>query len=517
MSVTQPAPPDGDAQSAPSRRRGLGTRALYVVIGAVVAVSVLLRLPFLHNGTYPDEGGMLVVARHWHTGGPYLYGDYFLARPPLILALFRVAGELGGILAVRVIGLGLVAVVVASAAWAGASLAGRRGAVTAAVVSAAFLTNPMLGSREVDAETVGLPFAMTAAACVLAAYRRPRGTPARAWLLVGGGALAVGALLSKQNLADSLAFGLVLVVGSALVEKEDRGRALTDVAWLGLGIAVPVLATLVWAGTASAGIHELVYELYGFRAQGGQAVLTQPTSAQNERLGNLVESSIRSGLVLVVLASLFLLRRRWWRDPVTLALLAMLVTALVGVAGGGQYWIHYALGMVPVTALLAAYAVGKVAAPRLLGALVASCVVISGWHVLTAWQDRRATDESWVGGTTVWLDQMKRPGDSMVVLYGQAGIYETSRIRPAYPFMWTLPMRVLDPRLTDLRSLLSGPDAPTFVLAPTPLDAWDIDPQGLVQQTLDQHYQLVATVCGTPVYLHNGVERPTVPPPTTCE
>jgi len=496
--------------------RRLSTRATYVVVGAAVAVGVLLRVPFLHNGTYPDEGGMLVVAREWHTGGPYLYGDFFLARPPLIMAIFRLAGDLGGIFAVRVMGLGMVAIVVASAAWAGASLSGRRGAVTAAAVSAAFLTNPMLGSHEVDAETVGLPFGMTAVACLLAAYHRPRGSPARAWLLVAGGALAVGALLAKQNLADSLAFGVVLVVGSALAEKKDRRRALTDVGWLGLGIAVPVVATLVWAATASVGVHELGYELYGFRAQGGQAVFTQPTSAQNERLDTLVQASIRSGLVLVVLASLWLLRRRFWRDPVTLALLAMLVTALVGVAGGGQYWIHYALGMVPVTALLAAYAVGKVAAPRLLGALVASCVVISGWHVFTAWQDRRPTDQSWVGGTTVWLDQVKRPGDSMVVLFGQAAIYETSRIHPAYPFMWSLPMRVLDPELADLRGLLSGADAPTFVLAPTPLDAWDLDPQGLVQQTLDQHYQRVATVCGTPVYLRDGLERPAVPPPTSC-
>ena len=53
----------------------------------------------------------------------------------------------------------------------------------------------------------------------------------------------------------------------------------------------------------------------------------------------------------------------------------------------------------------------------------------------------------------------------MVVLYGQAAIYETSRLHPAYPFMWTLPMRVLDPDLADLRALLSGPDAPTFVVA----------------------------------------------------
>ena len=486
------------------------------MVAVVVAAAVVFRLPFLHHTTYPDEGGMLVVAREWHTGGPYLYGHYFLARPPLIMLFFRLAGALGGIVALRLLGLGLVAVVVASAAWAGASLSGRRGAVTAALVAAALLTNPMLGSREIDAETVGLPFGMAATACLLAAYRRPGRS--RAWLLVAGGALAVGALLSKQNLADSLAFGVVLVLGPAVTRKGGFRAAITDLGWLAVGIIVPVLATLVWAATASPGIHELGYELYGFRAQGGQAVFSQPTHAQGDRLNNLVDSSIRSGIVPVLLASLWLLgRRRWWRDPITLALLAMLVTALVGVAGGGQYWIHYLLGLVPVIALLAAYAVGQVAVPRLLGAFVAASVVITGYHVTDAWRSRQPADESWVGGSTVWLDDMKRPGDSMVVLYGNAALYETSRIHPAYPYMWTLPMRVLDPHLADLRTLLSGKDAPTFVLVPSTLDSWNIDPQGLMQHTLDLHYRVVAFVCGSPVYLRDGVHRPIAPEPTTCE
>lgn len=498
------------------QRRRLSTRVTYALVGVVVVVAVLLRVPFLHDGTYPDEGGMLVVAREWHTGGPYLYGDYFLARPPLIMLFFRLAGDFGGILALRVLGLGLVAVVVGSAAWAGHSLAARRGAITAAVVSAAFLTNPMLGTREVDAETVGLPFGMAATAFLLAAYRRPRGSRERAGLLVAGGALAVCALLAKQNLADSLAFGGVLIVAAGLLEKNARRAAVRDLLAYALGIAVPVLATVVWAATASTGVHDLVYELFGFRAQGGQTLLAQPTTEQGERLSTLIDASVQSGLVLIDLAALWLLRRRWWRDPVTLALLAMLLMALVGIAGGGQYWIHYALGLVPVTALLAAYAVGKVSRPRLLPALVIASVVITAWHVTDSWATRTPADQTWANGSAIWLDDMKRPGDSMAVLYGDAAVYEASRIHPAYPFMWSLPMRVLDPDLTDLRGVLSGPHAPTFVLAPTSLDAWDIDPNGLMQQTLDEHYQQVATVCGTPVYLRNGVDRPIAPSPPDC-
>lgn len=498
-------------------RQRLDRRLTFAVVGVTIVVAMLARLPFLHNETYPDEGGMLVVAREWHTGGPYLYGDLFLARPPLIILLFRIAGELGGITAVRLIGLVLVAVIIAAAAWAGSSLGGRRGAITAAVLSAAFMTNPMLGSREVDAETVGLPFGLASAACVLAAYHRPRGSRARAWLLVGSGVLAVCALLAKQNLADSLAFGGILIVAAGLLEKDARIAAVKDLVWFGIGAAAPVLVTAVWAATASPGVHELVYELFGFRAQGGATLFSEPTSAQGDRLHNLTSSLIRSGIVLIVLVALWLLRHRWWRDPVTLALLAMLLMSVVGIVGGGQYWIHYSLGMVPVTALLAAYAVGKVAWPRLLVALVISSVVISGYHVTDSWRHRRPSDETWVGGSTVWLDQMKRPGDSLTVLYGQAAIYETSGIQPAYPYMWTLPMRVLDPHLAHLRALLAGRHAPTFVLVPTDLDAWDIDPHQLVEQTLDQHYDWVGWLCRTPVYVHKGVDRPIAPWPTSCE
>jgi len=498
------------------QRRRITARVTYAAVAVALAATILLRLPFLHNGMYPDEGGMLVVAREWHTGGPYLYGDYFLARPPLLLLFFRLGDALGGIVAVRLLGLVLVTIAVAAAAWAGSSLAGRRGAITAAVVSAALLTDPILGTVEIDAETVGLPLTLAATACLLAAYRRSRGSSARAWLLVAGGALAVGALLTKQNLADALAFGLVLVIGSALTEGRPR-EALPDLGCLGLGIAVPVLATLAWAAFASAGIHELVYELYGFRAQSGQTLMAQPTIEQGERLHILIDAVIRSGIVPVVLVSLWMLRLRFWRDPVVLALLAMMVTAVVGVAAGGQYWIHYLIGLVPVTALVAARAVGRVSRPFLLAAMVVVTVATTAHNVSDAWHARHPTDESWVGGTTVWLDATKRPGDSMVVLYGQAALYETTRIQPAYPYMWTLPMRIRDPQLAHLRRLLSGPDAPTFVLVALDLDSWSIDPHGRMQRTIDRHYRKAATVCGTPVYLRNGVDRPSVPPPTSCD
>jgi len=141
-------------------------------------------------------------------------------------------------------------------------------------------------------------------------------------------------------------------------------------------------------------------------------------------------------------------------------------------------------------------------------------VVSSLVSTTSALRSRTPATETWVGGTAAWMKSLQRPGDSMVVLYGEAALYDATRLRPAYPYIWTLPMRVRDPRLTALRALLSGPRAPTFVLTPSPLNAWNIDPEGHTQHVIDRYYRQVADVCGSPVYVRRGVDR-RVPPPTS--
>ena len=81
-----------------------------------------------------------------------------------------------------------------------------------------------------------------------------------------------------------------------------------------------------------------------------------------------------------------------------------------------------------------------------------------------------------------------------------------------YQQLWTLPMRTLDPRLSQLRSVLRGPEAPTWVVAWGNLDPWHIDASGLTRRTLAAHYEPVADVCGHGVYLHDGLQRDLAPP-----
>ena len=69
-----------------------------------VLLAMVLRVPFVGDLPYPDEGGLLLVARHWHNGGPNLYGRLFVDRPPLLLRFWRTADLFGGIEPARLLG-----------------------------------------------------------------------------------------------------------------------------------------------------------------------------------------------------------------------------------------------------------------------------------------------------------------------------------------------------------------------------------------------------------------------------
>jgi hypothetical protein len=54
--------------------------------------------------------------------------------------------------------------------------------------------------------------------------------------------------------------------------------------------------------------------------------------------------------------------------------------------------------------------------------------------------------------------------------------------------MWSLPVRVRDPRLTELRRVLAGPSAPRWVVVDGPgLGSWALN-AGQAQQYLERNY-----------------------------
>src|SRR5262249_37910524 len=83
-------------------RRRIGTAPkTWVVVTALAAG--LAWLPFAGRALSPDEAGSLTVGAQWGHGSS-LYGDYWVDRPPVLIAIFEAADALGGQVPLRLLG-----------------------------------------------------------------------------------------------------------------------------------------------------------------------------------------------------------------------------------------------------------------------------------------------------------------------------------------------------------------------------------------------------------------------------
>src|SRR4051812_413276 len=115
--------------------------------GLIAVLAALVRLPFVSQPLSPDEGGYLLVASQWSPGSS-VYGSYFVDRPPLLIGLFGLAHELGGVIPLRLLGLAAVVLSVLLAGW----LAG----TTGALLGAALLVTPLFDGMEIDGEILAV-------------------------------------------------------------------------------------------------------------------------------------------------------------------------------------------------------------------------------------------------------------------------------------------------------------------------------------------------------------------------
>src|SRR5689334_1832207 len=157
-----------------------------------------------------------MVALAWHHSGPFAYGPYFLDRPPLLMALFRLAAVSDGVTGVRILGsvaaCASVVVVTALAARVG----GRRAVPFAAVAIAVMVSS--LGAMAVwtPAELIAI---VPAAASVLLLVIGLQHADHRGRWLAGAGAAAAAALLVKQSFAGPIAAGVVGIAAAAWVAR----------------------------------------------------------------------------------------------------------------------------------------------------------------------------------------------------------------------------------------------------------------------------------------------------------
>ena len=482
-----------------------------VVLVAVVALMV--RLPFAVEPLSSDEGGLLMVASQW-TPGTSLYGNYWVDRPPLLLDFFSLADTLGGTIALRLLGASLVAFSVVLAGRIGATAvrghAFRWTSALTAGTAAVFLVNPLFGAMEVDGELVAVALVLLSAERMLRASTAGRGR-STVWFSFTAGAGAAAAALVKQNEVDAFVMMAVLSVGTA----RHRGvaSAAREVAVFCAGAVACVCVVLAHAltrGTALPGLWEAVVT---FRLDASAVISSSASPATSARLDNVLACLAVSGAPAIVV----LLGRRVRGPSAPLAVnlrpsaVALLAWESVSVLAGGSYWLHYLLVLVPGLVLAVAVIcagschTGKVPAARssrMVPASVLAVLTYAGVMSLAA-IGVLGFQTAMAGGSdavATWLTTHKQPGDTALIAYGHPNILQDSGLSSPYPELWSLPVKVRDPQLSDLTRVLASPSRPDWVVTTgASLDAWGIDSSSATVELRD-HYSDVAVVGGSHIF-----------------
>jgi hypothetical protein len=499
----------------PARRGRTTTRRFLVLLCLGV---VLARTTYVPRPLRNDEGGYLLVARHWHTGGEFLYGDYFVDRPPLLLLLFRVASLTEWDQAIRVIAIPFVLLFVLAGWRAGSLLAGRAGGCWAALVAAGLMCSPGLGADQAEGELFGAVFVMVAIALALSAWNADSLT-GRLWWAGAAGAVATAATLIKQNLLEGALFLAGLVVFASWGQGATaRRRAVVMVPAAVLGALLPCAAVWLWLTSARTDPGRAWRELVTFRGAALETIWANSPDASIHRAALLPALGLVTGLVPVVIVW-FLCARRCLpcRAPERWTITTLLVFGLVAIAAGGSYWPPYLLQLGPAS-VLAAGAIAPLASRTGSSMRAASRIVVSAAALGTVaslvvhatvpgvWYSQRIGE---------WLAESKAAGDTAFVAYGLPSVLETADMPSPYPYLWSVPMRTLDPEQARLQETLAGPGAPSWIIQVTGLNAWGIDDDSRLQELIHDRYRTVAEICGRRVWLRQDLTRE-LPPPPPC-
>ena len=276
-------------------------------------------------------------------------------------------------------------------------------------------------------------------------------------------------------------------------------------------MAIPVLATALWALAAGVRLHTLWYAVYGFRFDASQVLSDAADAAPAVRAGLLVLVAIGTGMLLIIGVFVACIRAEWADDaPLTTAVAGMLAVDLVALALGGSFWRDYLFPLLPGTALCAAMLARSArrrgrAMRRVIGAAAASTLLcMAGWIAYNA-AGLQEYDEH---DTGVALRDVADPPDTLVVYGGRADLQLESGLPSQYAYLWSLPMRTLDRDLAELEALIAGDSPPTWIVEWVPFGNWDQQDGRQLQRLVSDRYVRSGTACGDrPIWLLRGVER----------
>lgn len=473
----------------------------------VALLAVLARMPFLGRAAGNDEAGFLVIGQQWHGAGTSLYGNYWVDRPPLLIAVFRVAAELGGLVPLRLIGAVAVLVIVLGSSVVARLLAGQRAAVASALVAAVLCTTPLMGGYEVNGELLAAPFVVTGIGATVLALRS-RGWGRAWWWAVLAGASGAGALLVKQNMADVAVFALVALLLSGARRMVTWRRVGGLVAALFTGAITTLCAVAAFTVAQGTSLVGVFHALYAFRLEAAKVMVAGSHQAADSRMWSLLGSWLLCGGVLLMVAVVYGLASRRVHSVAAWALSGVLLFDVLSVVMGGNFWSHYLVQfLVPISILAGLLVAAKV---PLLRILLGAMLIVS----LVSWGNELTLPRGRVGSSIgSAIAAASQPSDTIVTVWGHAEVNQAAGLTSPYSQLWSLPAHTLDPQAADLNAVLAGPAAPTWFVAWSPLSparSGTADTRLLLRT----HYRLVGRFHGHGIYLHDGVRRPVLDLPS---
>jgi len=493
-------------------RSGLPSARFVLWLTGALLLTVLLRAPWLGTPLGNDEGGLAFIAGAGRGGGPFMYGDYFIDRPPLLLAVFRLAAETSGTATVRTIGVLAALAGVTITALLARAIAGARAARFAGVLAAILMSSVALGSVFTPAELLAvLPSTLS----VLLVWRGTRDAAGRPGLLFAAGFLAISALLVKQSFGDALLAGVACLTATCLWHGSPRREVgLAAGAYAG-GIVAAIVGVEAWEYVAAVPDGSMSYALLGFRLDGLGALAGSGAGLPGRFAQRLLVPLICSGFAVVLIWSVAGLRSAR-ADRVLIATLgAWGVGGSLGVLGGGSYWAHYLIQLIPFVAVTASIALAGASARRaratvaVLGACAVGGLVIGPLATTDEKSSAAAIGQA--------LAASARAGDTAHVLYSQADVLYYSGLADPFPYQWSLMMRAVPDARTELRALLSSPGRPTWIVEWERPAAYGLDRSGATARLLDRHYRHISNACGVRVLIEKDTARAFhAPSPQAC-
>ena len=482
------------------------------VIGAVAALLVLY-VPALLVPLLPDEAGYWLVARAWDPQPDNMFGFYWADRTPVLIWMYQAADVLGGPFVPRAFIAALGALMVVAVFRAARIVAGPDAARWATAATVILLSNPAWYAWTAKSESFGVPLVMVSCWLALEALsHRPGWT--RFALAAGAGSAGMLAVGMKQNLAAGLVFGVVLLVTS-LIRGDLRPKLAAMLAGAALaGAMLPVLGLLIWAEVNGVRIVSMWEMIYGFRTDAFDVITRGHGSAPLARVRDLLLLFVATGLgVLIVLFLVSLRRALTARPAVTTAVLAMLAVDIAGIVLGGSYWTPYLVALVPAAVLSVALVLVSGSLVRLLKASVVFAAVSSAlllaYFGFTHLTGRSESPLATYTGRAV--AESAQADDTILVLYGVPETVRASGMDSPYPYLWSLPIRTLDPDLTLMRATVQGDDAPVWIVQKSGLNAWGLDDRRQLRDLLRSRYVVSGRVCGSRVWRLEAAQRPALP------